>query len=199
MDVPNGLRGSAPPAANRNAEPRPNSNFEEEVGLDVDRLLAEQLAAQREQDEHLRHSTPAPVVINPLTRRVSMMGQPMQQTATLRAQDAPQQRYVIHPMMPKPRDGFPTLHFSNPDSVAAGSDMNYVRDMKKVSGEKTVIGVRIPKVKGVPPENMVRSIRGRMEQVITEVTGETGFRIGLPRLPTVRRQGEPHPVLWSYQ
>ncbi|KAI0717461.1 hypothetical protein C8T65DRAFT_694320 [Cerioporus squamosus] len=93
-------------------------------------LLAEQLAAQREQDEHPAPLYAGAVVINPLTQTCLDDG------ATYAAdRDAP-------------RPGRAAA------ACCGGIGHELCKDMKKVSGEKTVIGVRIPKVKGVPPENM---------------------------------------------
>ncbi len=143
-----------------------------------------------------RHSTPA-TLINPLTGRAVRTGLQTHISATSRAKiSPPTQRHIVQPMMPKPREGFPVSHFSDPDSVAVGSDMKHVNDMRKISEVKTVVGVRIPKVRGVPPDAYARGIRECMEQAVYEITGEVNFRIGVPRAPTTHNQGDPLPVLW---
>ncbi len=172
--------------------PRYGSAFAEQVGDDFGRLTSSR--AQSVVGFPL-HSTPPPV--NPLTGRITKVGQQYRQQSVPNRFAEPQAlRFTIDPRMIKPPEGYPRIRYSDPDCLVAGQDEAYIEELKDRERSGYVLGFRIPDVIGVPPDNFTRGVRRRVEYTVADYTGESTHSVVPPRPSRNRRPGDPISSLW---
>ncbi len=171
---------------------RHGSHFDEQADVDFSRLAAHHtnLIANAPYQ-----STPSPLPLNPLTGRVSKVGQ-RQQSGPIRYREPAIPPCILHPRMPVPVGGYPRIRFQDPDSLTVGTDEAILADMRDIKKSGTVLGVRVARVNGVPPDKHARNICGWIEAITTDITGESRVSCVPPRPASVRRQGEPGPFVW---
>ncbi|TFK91867.1 hypothetical protein K466DRAFT_595729 [Polyporus arcularius HHB13444] len=191
-DLPEDAQENLAPAIMLRPSSRLGPHFENQVEEDFRRL---DMVRANESEIPPYHSTPPPPPLNPLTGRVSKVGQ-RQQPVMKRLPEPATQPCVLYPRMPAPREGYPRIRFQDPDSVVVGTDEAILADMRDTEKNGTILGIRVARVNGVPPDKMARNICSWVEAITTDITGETGISLVPPRPPYVRRQGNPAPFIW---
>ncbi|TFK89294.1 hypothetical protein K466DRAFT_564218 [Polyporus arcularius HHB13444] len=168
---------------------RAGTRFEEQVGEDFRRLADSRASSAA----GARHSTPMQAPVNPLTGRVSKVGR--QQSAVMRYPEPAIPQCVLHPRMKEPEGGYPQIRFNDPDSLVVGTDEAILADMRNIEKNGEILGIRVARVNGVPPDKTTRNICSWVETITTDITGETSPTLVPPRPPHARRGGDT-PFVW---